>query len=111
MNEKGNGKPPLAPQQALRLNEVCERFEAAWKAAGSDGPSPDIADFLIDRSDADYLNNLRELVFLDIEYHRLRGEVLERKNYLARFPDLDRSSIQPCSSCRSSRRSARTATL
>ena len=88
MSDPVNGKQPLSPVQALRLNEVCEHFEEAWKAAGVDGLAPEIADYLGERTNGDHVFVLRELVLLDIEYRKLRGEFLERQDYYGRFPEI-----------------------
>jgi hypothetical protein len=41
----------LAPELAERLDGVCDRFEAAWKAARVSGPRPRIEDYLDDPPD------------------------------------------------------------
>src|SRR5450631_2225617 len=89
MNEMKNGKQPLSPHQALRLNEVCVRFEEAWKGVAGGGEPPSVADFLGEESDPDHLAILREIVLLDIEYRHRRGEILALKDYAERFPELD----------------------
>jgi hypothetical protein len=37
---------PLPPEQVLHVNEVCDRFEAAWQAAPPGQPGPSIEDHL-----------------------------------------------------------------
>jgi tetratricopeptide (TPR) repeat protein len=78
---------PLPAALALHLRDVCERFEAAWKAAppGSQGPCIE-----------EYVNGsaeppgalLRQLVVMDITYRRDRGEHLNAAAYAFRFPSL-----------------------
>lgn len=68
-----------------RLNEHCNRFEAAWKS----GPRPRLEDHLAD-APADAVL-LRHLVLLDIDYRRQHGEEPRAEDYQQRFPVLDPS--------------------
>jgi WD40 repeat protein/serine/threonine protein kinase len=70
---------PLA--QALRLNEVCNRFELAWKA----GRRPRIEDYLGDTLEPERSALARELVALDIDYRRQAGEHPRTEDYRAFF--------------------------
>ncbi len=79
---------PLPLQQALHINEVCDRFESAWQSAGRGGPPPRIEDHVGDTPEAGRLTLLRQLVLLDIDYRAMRGERLAAEDYLARFPGL-----------------------
>jgi tetratricopeptide (TPR) repeat protein/tRNA A-37 threonylcarbamoyl transferase component Bud32 len=81
---------PLSPAQALRVNEVCDRFEAAWKAAGPGEPGPRIEDHLADAPEAGRALLLRHLILLDVDYRRLRGEKPAAPEYADRFPSLGR---------------------
>src|SRR5262245_18889682 len=74
---------------ARRVVEICNRFEAAWKAAGSTGSLPRLEDFLPLEADGDRRLVLRELIQLDISCRRARGETPEPGEYGARFPSLD----------------------
>ena len=65
---------PLPPKQALHVNEVCDRFEAAWRAAAPGQPGPRIEDHLAGTAGAERSVLLRHLVLLEIDYRRLRGE-------------------------------------
>jgi serine/threonine-protein kinase len=67
------------------VDEVCDRFEAAWQA----GPPPAIEDFLGEPVGPDRPALLRELVVLDAYYRRQRGEDCRVTDYTARFPGLD----------------------
>jgi WD40 repeat protein/tRNA A-37 threonylcarbamoyl transferase component Bud32 len=71
----------------LRLEDVCARFEAAWKTAGADAPAPRIDDYLDDGPGAERAARLRELLLLDMHYRRGRGESPAAGDYLERFPD------------------------
>ncbi len=79
----------LSADQAKRLDEVCDRFEAAWKAAGAAGPQPRLEEFLPPGPDGDRPLALRELIHLDVYYRRGRGEKPQLGEYRERFPDLD----------------------
>jgi serine/threonine-protein kinase len=78
---------PVDPVQ--RLREIRDRFEAAWKAAGSAGSPPRIEDFLRDVTEADAPILIRELVLGDASYRRQRGSTPQPEDYLERFPSLD----------------------
>jgi hypothetical protein len=78
----------LSPEQALHVNAVCDRFEAACKAAGPDGPPPRIEDYLGETAEPGRSVLLRHLVLLDIDYRRLRGEGPTPEDYQPRFPAL-----------------------
>ena len=78
---------PLSAAQALLLNEVCARFEAAWKAAGPADPAPRIEAFLSGASRRSSIL-LRRLVLLDVNHRRRRGGRPTASEYEARFPDL-----------------------
>jgi formylglycine-generating enzyme required for sulfatase activity len=67
----------------LRVNERCERFEAAWKA----GERPRIEDFLAETAEPERSQLLRELLALEWEYRRQDGEPLTPDEYLQRFPE------------------------
>ena len=77
---------PAAELAALRIDEACNRFEAAWKA----GAAPRIEDCLDDWAEPERSALLRELIYLDLHYRRSRGEACRIEDYLDRFPQLDR---------------------
>jgi tetratricopeptide (TPR) repeat protein len=77
---------PLSPAQARRLNAVCDRFEAACKAAARGGPAPQIEDFLGGPPGPEHAALLRHLLLLEADYRRLRGESPTPADYQARFP-------------------------
>jgi hypothetical protein len=84
---------PLWPALALHVNEVCQRFEAAWKAAAPAAPGPRVEDHLPGTPPAALACLRRHLVLLDIDYRRLRGEQPGAAEYQARFPDLSRRDL------------------
>jgi WD40 repeat protein/tRNA A-37 threonylcarbamoyl transferase component Bud32 len=81
-------EPPLSLM--LRLNELCNHFEAAWRA----GAPPRIEDVLDGFREAERPDVLRHLIPLDADYRRLRGEAPTSGEYLARFPDLPRAWVR-----------------
>jgi serine/threonine protein kinase len=75
----------LALSLAQRVNEACDRFERAWK----EGRRPAIEDYLAEASAPERAALLRELVPLEADYRRRRGEEPGPEDYRTRFPDLD----------------------
>jgi tetratricopeptide (TPR) repeat protein len=78
-----DGRLPAAV--ALRLEEACGRFEAAWRAGGR----PRLEDYLGPATGPEYRALLRELVALDAHYRRRAGESPRPADYADRFPGLD----------------------
>jgi serine/threonine-protein kinase len=70
-----------------RVDEACDRFEAAWAAAGSEGQRPRIEDYLGDTPEPERSELLRELIRLEYAYRRDRGEKPTLQEYQMRFPD------------------------
>jgi len=60
----------VPPALGRRINEACNRFEAAWRA----GAVPRLEDFVAGWEGAERTALLRELVPLDADYRRGRGE-------------------------------------
>jgi serine/threonine protein kinase len=71
----------LAPGVAVELDQVCDRFERAWK----EGRQPALEQFLAGSSDCATL--LRELLVLELTYRALRGDNCQPEEYQRRFPD------------------------
>jgi tetratricopeptide (TPR) repeat protein/tRNA A-37 threonylcarbamoyl transferase component Bud32 len=78
----------LSPAQAVHINDVCDRFEAAWKAAGPGGPPPPIEEHVGDTPEPERAVLLRHLILLEIDYRLLRGENPSPEDYRSRFPAL-----------------------
>ena len=78
--------PPAAESAPLRIDEACNRFEAAWKV----GAAPRIEDRLDGWTEPERSALLRELIYLDLYYRRIRRSACPADDYLARFPQLDR---------------------
>lgn len=70
-------------EQAVRNDEICDRFEAAWQA----GSPPRIEDYRDAVPDDARGTLLCELLHLDLEYRVRRGDAPRREEYEARFPD------------------------
>jgi hypothetical protein len=77
------GSLPLSVE--LRVDAVCQAFEAAWKAAGDGGIRPRIEDYLGAAADEHRWPLLREL--LKVELHYRRAEYPSPDEYRSRFPD------------------------
>jgi tRNA A-37 threonylcarbamoyl transferase component Bud32 len=75
--------------QARQVDEVCRRFEAAWKA----GRRPRIEEFLEEVPAPRRPALVRELVGLEIDYRRLAGEEPRPEDYRERFPALGFESV------------------
>jgi WD40 repeat protein/serine/threonine protein kinase len=71
----------------IEVDELCLRFEAAWKA----GQRPAIEDYLAGSCGEERLALLRELLLLDLFYRRRDKEHPRAEDYLARFPNLQSS--------------------
>jgi tRNA A-37 threonylcarbamoyl transferase component Bud32 len=65
------------------LEEVCDRFEEALKAPGS----PRLEQFLSEVMEPVRAAVFRELLGLELDYRKLRGETPTREDYLGRFPE------------------------
>ncbi|HKI35891.1 MAG TPA: hypothetical protein VKA46_28810 [Gemmataceae bacterium] len=79
----------VPPALGRRINEACNRFEAAWRS----DTVPRLEDFVAGWEGAERPALLRELVPLDADYRRQRSEPCRPADYLARFPDLDPSCL------------------
>jgi serine/threonine-protein kinase len=64
-----------------RVEEACERFEAAWRT----GSAPRLEEF-VEAAGSVRAALLYELIRLDLEYRRQRGESPCAEEYVARFP-------------------------
>jgi WD40 repeat protein/serine/threonine protein kinase len=89
----GTPRPPdnesLPLSLVQRVDAVCLRFEAAWKAAATTKAPPQIEEYLADTPEPERMSLLRELIRVEIYSRYQRGEVLQGAAYQARFPGLD----------------------
>jgi serine/threonine-protein kinase len=74
---------------ALRVDQICDRFEAAWKAAAATGQRPRIEDYLGDTPESERALLLRELIALDMVYRRRAGESPGEQDYRDLLPSLE----------------------
>ena len=72
-----------------RVDAVCRDFESRWKT----GHQPCLDEFLLDIAGAERLALIEELILLDVEYKRRHGDRPDIAEYLADFPDIDRSLL------------------
>jgi tetratricopeptide (TPR) repeat protein/tRNA A-37 threonylcarbamoyl transferase component Bud32 len=72
-----------SPSLALHVEQVCNRFEAAWRA----GQCPRIEHYLDATPPADRLELLRELLAVEVEYRRKNGEGITPQEYGQRFSE------------------------
>ena len=79
---------PLSLEQ--KLDQVCTRFENAWRAVIREEPGgpPRIEDYLVNLVDVEKAEVLRELILLDVYYRHQRGETCQAEDYHGRFPEL-----------------------
>jgi tetratricopeptide (TPR) repeat protein len=76
-----DGALPLAARK--QIDEVCDQFEAAWRAGGR----PDPASFLAGTPAPAQARLFRELLALDLEYRRGVDTPWDADAYRARFPE------------------------
>ena len=74
------------------IDVLCDRFEDEWLA----GHEPKIEEFLAlaETAGADHSTLLSELLAVELEYRRKRGETPSVHEYLTRFPDLQDAIVQ-----------------
>jgi serine/threonine protein kinase len=82
-NDPTNCGDLLSPTAIERIDEVCDRFEAAWRA----GQWPRIEDSLGEAQWPERPALLGELLVLDLAYRRRRGEQPAPEEYRLRFPE------------------------
>ncbi|MCA9129620.1 MAG: serine/threonine protein kinase [Planctomycetales bacterium] len=63
--------------------QICDEFEAAWEA----GKQPNIEDCIAQQDPADARKLLPELLVIEWEYRRKRGESYDVAEYCQRFPE------------------------
>src|SRR5262249_55855642 len=81
-----SGTPaPADVSQLLQVDEVCDRFEAAW-AAGQRSRVEDYGGAT--RARARWAR-ARELILLEVHYRRQTGDDCRPEEYHSRFPTLD----------------------
>jgi serine/threonine protein kinase/Tol biopolymer transport system component len=73
---------------AQHIDAVCDRFEAAWKAASATGNPPRIEQYVDTAPSPEGAALVRELILLDVYYRRRCGEQPQAQDYASRFPDL-----------------------
>jgi tetratricopeptide (TPR) repeat protein/tRNA A-37 threonylcarbamoyl transferase component Bud32 len=78
----------LPASQAVHVDQVCDRFEAAWKDAGTDGAPPRIEEFLEKTPEPERSLLLHQMLLLEVDYRRLRGETPAPEEYERRFSAL-----------------------
>jgi hypothetical protein len=79
---------PLPLSMVVRIDQICDRFEAAWNTVAPGGPGPQIDDYLGDIPEPERGAVLRHLVALDLDYRRRNGETPLPSDYQRRYPGL-----------------------
>jgi serine/threonine-protein kinase len=79
----------LSPAAVHRLDQLCDRFEAAWIA----GQRPNIETYLEEVPAEERPRLLHELVALERDYRTRAGEAFTPEEYRARFPALDLGAL------------------
>jgi serine/threonine protein kinase len=92
-NESRVSTDALPPSLVERLDEVCDRFEAAWKCTKAKDQPPRIEDFLGTVPEPERSILLRELIALDVAYRQRAGHQPKEEEYRARFPLLDSAQL------------------
>lgn len=77
------GEPPVSVTGLMQIDSACDRFEQDCRA----GRSPDLGEYLAGASADVRARLLRELLTLDREYRRGRGERADAEFYRERFPE------------------------
>jgi WD40 repeat protein len=85
VNDSSGRIVEVPPALGRRINEACDRFEAAWRA----GATPRLEDFAAGWSGDERAALLRELVPLDADYRRLRGEAVSPAHYAHHLAGFD----------------------
>jgi tetratricopeptide (TPR) repeat protein len=80
--DKGDPRKTLSPSRVVHVEEVCDRFEAAWKA----GERPRIEGYLGGTSEPERSALLRELILVEVAYRRRVGDDPRPEDYHAHFP-------------------------
>jgi serine/threonine-protein kinase len=89
------GGAPPSPSGAGRLEQACDRFEAAWRA----GERPRIEDYWSVAAGSGSPALLRELLVVELAYRHRRGESPRLEEYRARIPGQDdaiRAAFDAC---------------
>src|SRR5207253_1306084 len=71
-----------AARLARRIDQLCDRFEAAWQA----GRRPRLEHYLGKIQAAEQPELLRELLVLELDYRQRSGEQPQSEEYRCRFP-------------------------
>jgi tetratricopeptide (TPR) repeat protein/tRNA A-37 threonylcarbamoyl transferase component Bud32 len=88
VNDDAPRNPDAGPLAVLaRVDQVCDRFEAAWPDPGQQAPRPRIEDYLGETLEPERSQLLTQLLALELEYRRAAGETPLLEDYRARFPD------------------------
>jgi eukaryotic-like serine/threonine-protein kinase len=82
MTTQGGAGARASPTCMLRVDGLCDRFEAAWAGAAR----PRIEDFLEGLGDAEAGTAFRELLALELALRRAGGEEPSPADYRSRFP-------------------------
>lgn len=77
-------------RQAEAVDAICDSFETAWRS----GDVPNLGQFLTEGRAAEETRVpietlFRELILIDVEYRRRRGETVSSQAYVHRFPELE----------------------
>jgi tetratricopeptide (TPR) repeat protein/predicted Ser/Thr protein kinase len=78
------GDPAVPLTEFRRIDAACDRFEDDFR----EGRDPDLAEHLSGVPDEARARLFRDLLGLDLDYRRRRGERPEARGYRARFPEL-----------------------
>ena len=81
------GQDRVTDSELCRIDQICDGFETVWKSERR----PSIEGFLEGTAGLGCQLLLRELVLLDVQYRRRKGEFPRVAEYRNRFPDLDES--------------------
>ena len=85
-------RPPLPIPTLERIDDCCIEFEQVWRG----GRTPDILDFVPEDFEGREREILvRELIALDLDYRRRRGQNVRSRDYIERFAD-QREWIDEC---------------
>ena len=76
------------------LNEIADRFEAGWREVRQGASPPRLEDYVAKPDEPRGEALLCELIGLDIDYRRLRGETPRPEDYFGRFPSLGRAWLK-----------------